>query len=81
MLPLALAGLSRWRRAAVATPCLLFLGGLLLRGSLAGQFPSPDGGVSFRGYQLWIYYPTWTRLDPLVFGIALAAVERHRSTW
>jgi peptidoglycan/LPS O-acetylase OafA/YrhL len=27
---------------------------------------------------VWIYYPTWTRLDPLVFGVVLAAVEKFR---
>ncbi|HEY4282230.1 MAG TPA: hypothetical protein VGM62_04135, partial [Chthoniobacterales bacterium] len=37
--------------------------------------------VSFRGFQTWIYYPTWTRLDPLVFGVALAAVEKFRPLW
>jgi peptidoglycan/LPS O-acetylase OafA/YrhL len=37
--------------------------------------------VSFRGYQLWIYYPTWTRLDPLVFGVSLAAIEAYRPRW
>src|SRR5439155_5873487 len=29
----------------------------------------------------WIYYPTWTRLDPLVFGVALAAIEKFRAHW
>ena len=53
-----------------------------LRAFLAAQNPSVDGGgVSFRGFQAWIYYPTWTRLDPLVFGVALAAIEKFRPTW
>ncbi|MFL6505990.1 MAG: hypothetical protein ACJ8KC_11310, partial [Candidatus Udaeobacter sp.] len=52
-----------------------------LRGFLAAQNPSVDGGVSFRGFQAWIYYPTWTRLDPLVFGVVLAAVEKFRPNW
>ena len=30
---------------------------------------------------MWIYYPTWTRLDPLVFGVVLAAIERLRPNW
>src|SRR5436309_7472787 len=38
-------------------------------------------GVSFRGFQAWIYYPTWTRLDPLVLGVALAAIEKFRPGW
>jgi peptidoglycan/LPS O-acetylase OafA/YrhL len=81
LLPLVLIALSRSRRTAFATPCLIFLGGLLLRGFLAHQLRSESGGVSYRGYQFWIYYPTWTRLDPLVFGVALAAIERYRPSW
>jgi peptidoglycan/LPS O-acetylase OafA/YrhL len=81
LLPLVLVALSRSRRAVFAIPCLIFLGGLLLRGFLAHQLPSDSGGVSHRGYQFWIYYPTWTRLDPLVFGVALAAIERLRPSW
>src|ERR1700736_6077700 len=30
---------------------------------------------------MWIYYATWTRLDPLVFGVALAAIEKFRPAW
>jgi peptidoglycan/LPS O-acetylase OafA/YrhL len=81
LLPLVLVVLTCSRRAAFVTPCLIFLGGLLLRGFLAHQLPSESGGVSDRGYQFWIYYPTWTRLDPLVFGVALAAIERYRPSW
>ena len=81
LLPIVLLALSRSRRAALTAPCLIFLGGLLLRAYLAHQFPSDAGGVSNRGYQLWIYYPTWTRLDPLVFGVALAAIEAYRARW
>jgi peptidoglycan/LPS O-acetylase OafA/YrhL len=40
-----------------------------------------DNGVSFRGYQTWIYYATWSRLDPLVFGVVLAAIEKFRPNW
>ena len=58
------------------------IGGIGLRAFLAAQNPSVDGGsVSFRGFQAWIYYPTWTRLDPLVFGVVLAAIEKFRPTW
>src|SRR6266576_3241468 len=72
-----------WRpRAAIIIPCLIVFGGIGLRAFLAAQNPSIDGGgVSFRGFQAWIYYPTWTRLDPLVFGVALAAIEKFRPTW
>src|SRR5467141_4136248 len=27
------------------------------------------------------HYPTWTRLDPLVFGVVLAAIEKFRPRW
>ncbi len=81
-LPFLLLFLYRRPRAAIILPCLIVLGGILLRTFLAAQNPSADGGgVSFRGFQAWIYYPTWTRVDPLVFGVALAAIEKFRPTW
>ncbi len=68
-----------WRpRAAMVLSCVILLGGIGLRAFLAAQNPSLDGGVSFRGFQAWIYYPTWTRLDPLVFGVLIAAIEKFR---
>lgn len=81
LLPLVLLALCRSRLAALVVPCFVVVAGLLLRGYLAHQLPSDTGGVSHRGYQLWIYYPTWTRLDPLVLGVALAAVEQFRASW
>jgi peptidoglycan/LPS O-acetylase OafA/YrhL len=69
-----------WRpRAAIILSCVILLGGILLRAFLAAQNPSVNGGVSFRGFQAWIYYPTWTRLDPLVFGVLIAAIEKFRT--
>ena len=79
-LPFILILVSRWPRAAIITPCLIVLGGILLRTFLAYQNLTKTG-VSFRGFQAWIYYPTWTRLDPLVFGVALAAIEKFRPQW
>jgi peptidoglycan/LPS O-acetylase OafA/YrhL len=79
-LPLILILIGRWPRAGFIVPCAIFVGGLLLRAFLAWQNPG-DGGVSFHGFQLWIYYPTWTRLDPLVFGVVLAAIEKFRPSW
>jgi peptidoglycan/LPS O-acetylase OafA/YrhL len=74
--------LYRRPRAAIIIPCLIVIGGIGLRAFLAAQNPSVDGGgVSFRGFQAWIYYPTWTRLDPLVFGVVLAAIEKFRPNW
>src|SRR6202795_1915957 len=71
-----------WRpRAAIIIPCLIVFGGIGLRAFLAAQNPSIDGGgVSFRGFQAWIYYPTWTRLDPLLLGSALAAIGKFLPT-
>ncbi len=80
-LPLILILISCWPRAAIIIPCIILFGGIALRAFLAWKNPSIDGGVSFRGFQAWIYYPTWTRLDPLVFGVALAAIERFRPHW
>jgi peptidoglycan/LPS O-acetylase OafA/YrhL len=80
LLPLVLLLIIRWRRAAIIVPCALVLGGFALRALLACQNLS-ETGVSFRGFQTWIYYATWTRLDPLVFGVALAAIERFRPQW
>jgi peptidoglycan/LPS O-acetylase OafA/YrhL len=80
LLPVVLLLVIRWRRAAVIIPCAIVLGGFALRCFLARQNLG-DGGVSFRGFQTWIYYATWTRLDPLVFGVALAAMEKFRPRW
>src|SRR5215471_11712889 len=81
-LPFILIFVNRWPRTAIIIPCLIVIGGITLRAFLAAQNPSVDGGgVSFRGFQAWIYYPTWTRLDPLVLGVVLAAIEKFRPTW
>src|SRR3954470_6536979 len=80
LLPLVLLLVSRGRRAAVIVPCTTVLGGLALRWFLAVHSPG-NTGVDFRAYQTWIYYATWTRLDPLVFGVALAAMEKFRPQW
>jgi peptidoglycan/LPS O-acetylase OafA/YrhL len=80
LLPLVLLFVIRRRRAAVIVPCAIVIGGFVLRWFLALQNIN-ETGVSFRGYQTWIYYATWTRLDPLVFGVALAAIEKFRPQW
>src|SRR5213083_788077 len=82
VLPFLLLFLYRRPRAAIFVPCLIVIGGIALRAFLAAQNPSVDGGgVSFRAFQAWIYYPSWTRLDPLVFGVVLAAIEKFRPHW
>src|SRR5947209_12550506 len=79
-LPFILLFLNRWPRMALILPLTIFVTGILLRAFLAYQNLS-DNGVAFRGYQAWIYYPSWTRLDPLVFGVALAGIEKFRPQW
>ena len=80
LLPLVLWLVIRWRRTAVIVPCAIVIAGFALRWFLALQNLT-DTGVSFRGFQTWIYYATWTRLDPLVLGVALAAIEKFRPAW
>ena len=79
-LPLVLLFVLHWPRAALIIPCTIVLGGFVLRWFLALQNLG-DTGVSFRAFQTLIYYATWTRLDPLVLGVALAAIEKFRPTW
>ena len=79
-LPFLLLFLYRRPRAVIIISCLIIFGGILLRTFLAYKNLG-ENGVSFRGFQAWIYYPTWTRLDPLVYGVALAAIEKFRPTW
>jgi len=80
-LPFILLFVNRWSRAAIIIPCIIVFGGIALRTFLAWKNPAIDGGVSFRAFQAWIYYPSWTRLDPLVFGVVLAAIEKFRPHW
>ena len=79
-LPFILLAVFRRPRAAFLVPSLIVIGGLLLRWFLAVKGLGEDG-VDFRPYQTWIYYATWTRLDPLVFGVVLAAIEIFRPQW
>src|SRR5438128_9044084 len=78
--PFILLFVNRSPRSAMIIPSVIVLGGIALRTFLAYQ-NLDETGVSFRGFQAWIYYPTWTRLDPLVFGVALAAIEKFRPEW
>jgi peptidoglycan/LPS O-acetylase OafA/YrhL len=80
LLPPILILVSGWPRARFIIPCFIVLGGIGLRTFLARQ-NLVETGVSFRSFQTWIYYPTWTRLDPLVFGVILAAIEKFRPQW
>lgn len=80
-LPFVLLLLIKRPRAAMLTVGAIWIGGIVLRAVLARQNVSPEGGLPFRAFQTWIYYPTWTRLDPLVCGVAVAAIEKFRPNW
>ena len=81
LLPFTLVLVHRGRYSGWLVPCAVLFGGLALRFVLASFFQNDTGGVAFRGFQRWIYYPTWGRLDPLVFGVVLAAIEKCRPAW
>jgi peptidoglycan/LPS O-acetylase OafA/YrhL len=80
LLPFALVFLNGRPRASWIVAATIVISGLCLRAYLALHFPGDDG-VSFRGYQKFIYYPTWTRLDPLVLGVGIAAIRRFHQAW
>jgi peptidoglycan/LPS O-acetylase OafA/YrhL len=80
LLPFILLLVLRRRWATTIVPCALVICGLVLRWFLARQNLT-ETGVAFRGYQTWIYYATWGRLDPLVCGVTLAGIERFRPGW
>ena len=73
VLPFLLLAVVRRPRIAFILPVLIVIGGLMLRWFLAAQ--------NFRPFQTWIYYATWTRLDPLAFGVVLAAIQIFRPQW
>lgn len=80
LLPFVLLVVVRRRNAGLFLAATVVGAGLILRGVLGYENPGKTG-VSFRAFQFLIYYPTWTRLDPLVFGVGLAAIEQFRETW
>lgn len=77
LLPFILLFLNRSRRLAIVFPCFIFLGGFALRAGVALHYATEEG-IPFRAFQTWIYYATWMRLDPLLFGVVLAALEKFR---
>lgn len=80
LLPFLIVALTRLRRSQVFFPMVIVLAGMAIRGLLAHTNLSmlePSWGW----WQQWIYYPTYARLDPLVIGVSLAAVECFRPKW
>ena len=85
LLPPAVWLLARYpgvgRTAAVALA--LLAGGMLLRGTLWHAGVAPDAGTSgfVARFVALIYNPTWARLDGLLVGVTLAAVQVFRPIW
>jgi peptidoglycan/LPS O-acetylase OafA/YrhL len=80
VLPFVLLLVARWKRGGIAVAIVVLVAGVFLRAAIA-WFISADGAVPFRGFQRFIYYPTWPRLDPLTLGACLAAIEQFRTRW
>jgi peptidoglycan/LPS O-acetylase OafA/YrhL len=80
VLPFLLLLIVRWRNGGVVVAGAVVLAGIMLRATLAYLYPEGNG-VSLDAFRRLIYYPTWTRLDPLVFGVSLAAIEQFRPQW
>jgi peptidoglycan/LPS O-acetylase OafA/YrhL len=77
ILPLLILALTRWRRGHA-----IFVGAVLvfeigIRALLARM----NATGSFGWWQQWVYYPTYSRLDALTVGVALAAMESFRPRW
>lgn len=76
---LALLAIRAGRRAAWLLP-LVFFAGVLARALVYLMHVAPlraDASFEVVWYE-WIYYPTWSRLDALLDGIAIAALHELR---
>ncbi len=80
---LALAFYRFKNRKLVIIIFILFqLAELLLRYFLWSHNVEPDFADRQRNYFEFIYYPTWTRLDGLIWGVGLAALSQFETkTW
>lgn len=64
----------------------VLIGGMVIRGTLwlsrVAETPfDPGADADWRAYMTSIYYPTWSRLDGLLAGVAAAAIRRFRPAW
>lgn len=85
LLPLLLIGIHRtrfWRKAWLLLPALLVLG-LLWRWYAYEILYSPHaaGDIPWKYWYQHIYYPTYSRLDGLLAGVAIAACYVFRKQW
>ncbi|WP_114238269.1 acyltransferase [Dyella sp. C9] len=64
---------------------LIVVGGMVLRAGLWLHYYQPaqarDDGTSGLMFLRYIYYPTWSRLDGLLAGVALAVCAVFRPAW
>jgi len=65
-------------RAAMLVMAAILLGGMALRGWLWLHDVAGPHGVRSGAYMRLIYYPTWSRLDDLLAGVAAVAVKVFR---
>lgn len=73
-------------RAVIAVITAVLLAGMLVRGyfwlhDVASRPFDPSAEPRFEPYMTLIYYPTWSRLDGLLAGIAAAIVQVFRPDW
>lgn len=83
LLPLLILGLMRKpsvRKAALLL-VLLVMGGIALRAWILHHIVLAAGDQQGAMMMKYIYYPTYSRLDGLVMGVALALVRTFRSNW
>jgi peptidoglycan/LPS O-acetylase OafA/YrhL len=82
LLTIALLRRPSMRKTAFIAAAV-FLGGLALRAFALHHLRTLEpGSGTFDIYYLEdIYYPTWTRLDGLLFGVLLAATQIFRPSW
>lgn len=71
---------ATWKFAALVS--VLVLGGIALRAGIWLHGHAVDPGFDARNWFIEdIYYPTWCRLDGLLFGVVLAVVKTFRPAW
>ncbi|MBN8488045.1 MAG: acyltransferase [Burkholderiales bacterium] len=83
LFPLIALGLWRWgsARSAWALGLGLLLGGMVLRAALFQHGTATDPDLTRNWFLEDLYYPSWCRLDGLLCGVALAAVQQCRPVW
>lgn len=72
-------------KTIIAVVSVLVLGiglrGYLWLAHVSPEAFDPTGIPTPSSYMQWIYYPTWSRLDGLLAGISVAAIEIFRPAW